>query len=101
MRAPPVRRHRTRAVGLLDAGRRGAPFAHQGRHFDIAGEFGLPRSPQGQPVVIQAGDSDEGREFAAATADVVFTRRGTLDAGREFYADVKGRLATYGSSPRT
>lgn len=75
------------------------PFAHQGQHFDIAGEFGLPRSPQGQPVVIQAGDSDEGREFAAATADVVFTRHGTLDAGREFYADVKGRLATYGRSP--
>ncbi|MER5665958.1 NtaA/DmoA family FMN-dependent monooxygenase [Streptomyces mirabilis] len=75
------------------------PFAHQGQHFDIAGEFGLPRSPQGQPVVIQAGDSDEGREFAAATADVVFTRHGTLDSGREFYADVKGRLATYGRSP--
>ncbi|MFF0036632.1 NtaA/DmoA family FMN-dependent monooxygenase [Streptomyces mirabilis] len=75
------------------------PFAHQGQHFDIAGEFGLPRSPQGRPVVIQAGDSDEGREFAAATADVVFTRHGTLDAGREFYADVKGRLATYGRSP--
>ncbi|MER5536132.1 NtaA/DmoA family FMN-dependent monooxygenase [Streptomyces mirabilis] len=75
------------------------PFAHQGQHFDIAGEFGLPRSPQGQPVVIQAGDSDEGREFAAATADVIFTRHGTLDAGREFYADVKGRLATYGRSP--
>ncbi|MFD7000690.1 NtaA/DmoA family FMN-dependent monooxygenase [Streptomyces mirabilis] len=75
------------------------PFAHQGQHFDIAGEFGLPRSPQGQPVVIQAGDSDEGREFAAATADVVFTRHGTLDTGREFYADVKGRLATYGRSP--
>ncbi|MFF4727948.1 NtaA/DmoA family FMN-dependent monooxygenase [Streptomyces mirabilis] len=75
------------------------PFAHQGQHFDIAGEFGLPRSPQGQPVVIQAGDSDEGREFAAATADVVFTRHGTLDAGREFYADVKGRLATHGRSP--
>ncbi|MET7776421.1 NtaA/DmoA family FMN-dependent monooxygenase [Streptomyces mirabilis] len=75
------------------------PFAHQGQHFDIAGEFGLPRSPQGRPVVIQAGDSDEGREFAAATADVVFTRHAALDAGREFYADVKGRLATYGRSP--
>lgn len=75
------------------------PFAHRGQHFDIAGEFGLPRSPQGQPVVIQAGDSDEGREFAASTADVVFTRHGTLEAGREFYADVKGRLAAYGRSP--
>ncbi|MDH6216752.1 NtaA/DmoA family FMN-dependent monooxygenase [Streptomyces pseudovenezuelae] len=72
------------------------PFAHRGQHFDIAGEFGVPRSPQGHPVVIQAGDSDEGREFAAATADVVFTRHGTLEAGRSFYADVKRRLARYG-----
>ncbi|MEV7886783.1 NtaA/DmoA family FMN-dependent monooxygenase [Streptomyces sp. NPDC002817] len=71
------------------------PFAHRGRHFDIAGEFTVPRSPQGHPVVIQAGDSDEGREFAAATADVVFTRQSSLEGGRAFYADVKGRLAKY------
>ncbi|MCX5244926.1 NtaA/DmoA family FMN-dependent monooxygenase [Streptomyces sp. NBC_00201] len=75
------------------------PFAHRGRHFDIAGEFTVPRSPQGHPVVIQAGDSDEGREFAAATADVVFTRHGSLEAGRAFYADVKRRLEKYGRGP--
>ncbi|WP_254405305.1 NtaA/DmoA family FMN-dependent monooxygenase [Streptomyces sp. AC627_RSS907] len=75
------------------------PFAHHGRHFDIAGEFTVPRSPQGHPVVIQAGDSDEGREFAASCADVIFTRHGTLEAGRAFYADVKRRLAKYGRSP--
>ncbi|WP_406128426.1 NtaA/DmoA family FMN-dependent monooxygenase [Streptomyces sp. NBC_00989] len=74
------------------------PFAHRGRHFDIAGEFTVPRSPQGHPVVIQAGDSGEGREFAAQTADVIFTRHGTLEDGRAFYADVKGRLAKYGRS---
>ncbi|MEV6546199.1 NtaA/DmoA family FMN-dependent monooxygenase [Streptomyces sp. NPDC051665] len=72
------------------------PFAHRGQHFDIAGEFTVPRSPQGRPVVIQAGDSGEGREFAARTADVIFTRHGTLEDGRAFYADVKGRLAKYG-----
>ncbi|WP_328723898.1 NtaA/DmoA family FMN-dependent monooxygenase [Streptomyces sp. NBC_00247] len=72
------------------------PFAHHGRHFDVCGEFTVPRSPQGHPVVIQAGDSDEGREFAAGAADVVFTRHGTLEAGRAFWADVKGRLAKYG-----
>lgn len=72
------------------------PFAHRGQHFDIAGEFTVPRSPQGHPVVIQAGDSEEGREFAAATADVVFTRQASLEGGRAFYADVKGRLAKYG-----
>ncbi|MEV0113837.1 NtaA/DmoA family FMN-dependent monooxygenase [Streptomyces sp. NPDC050844] len=75
------------------------PFAHQGQHFDVEGEFTLPRSPQGHPVVIQAGDSPEGREFAASAADVVFTRHGTLEAGRDFYADVKGRLAKYGREP--
>ena len=75
------------------------PFAHRGQHFDIAGEFTVPRSPQGHPVVIQAGDSGEGREFAARTADVVFTRHGTLEDGRAFYADVKGRLAKYGRDP--
>ncbi|WP_371651723.1 MULTISPECIES: NtaA/DmoA family FMN-dependent monooxygenase [unclassified Streptomyces] len=75
------------------------PFAHQGQHFSISGEFTVPRSPQGHPVVIQAGDSGEGREFAASTADIVFTRHGTLEAGREFYADVKSRLAKYGRRP--
>ncbi|MEU5900844.1 NtaA/DmoA family FMN-dependent monooxygenase [Streptomyces venezuelae] len=74
------------------------PFAHHGRHFSVEGEFTAPRSPQGHPVVIQAGDSPEGREFAASAADVIFTRHGTLEAGREFYADVKGRLAKYGRS---
>jgi FMN-dependent oxidoreductase (nitrilotriacetate monooxygenase family) len=75
------------------------PFAHRGQHFDIAGEFTVPRPPQGHPVVIQAGDSGEGREFAASTADVVFTRHGTLEAGRSFYADVKRRLEKYGRTP--
>ncbi|WP_269856171.1 NtaA/DmoA family FMN-dependent monooxygenase [Streptomyces sp. RPT161] len=75
------------------------PFVHHGRHFDIHGEFTVPRSPQGHPVVIQAGDSAEGREFAASAADVIFTLHGTLEAGRAFYADVKGRLARYGRRP--
>ncbi|WP_069761204.1 NtaA/DmoA family FMN-dependent monooxygenase [Streptomyces sp. LUP47B] len=75
------------------------PFAHRGRHFDIAGEFTVPRPPQGSPVVIQAGDSDEGREFAASAADVVFARHSSLEEGRIFYADVKRRLAKYGRTP--
>ncbi|MFF9067684.1 NtaA/DmoA family FMN-dependent monooxygenase [Streptomyces sp. NPDC014891] len=75
------------------------PFAHSGPQFGIEGEFTVPRSPQGHPVVIQAGDSAEGREFAASAADVVFTRHSTLEAGRAFYADVKGRLARYGREP--
>jgi FMN-dependent oxidoreductase (nitrilotriacetate monooxygenase family) len=71
-------------------------FAHHDSHFDISGQFPVPTSPQGRPVIIQAGDSEEGREFAAATADAIFTRHGTLEAGQAFYSDVKGRLAKYG-----
>jgi alkanesulfonate monooxygenase SsuD/methylene tetrahydromethanopterin reductase-like flavin-dependent oxidoreductase (luciferase family) len=74
-------------------------FAHQSPHFDISGRFNVPRSPQGRPVILQAGDSDEGREFAAATADAIFSRYGTLEAGQKFYTDVKRRLARYGRSP--
>ncbi|WP_113701882.1 NtaA/DmoA family FMN-dependent monooxygenase [Nonomuraea lactucae] len=72
---------------------------HRGRHFSVEGRFTLPRSPQGRPVVIQAGDSDEGREFAAANADVIFTPHGGLEDGKRFYADVKRRLAKYGREP--
>ncbi|MFI0152073.1 NtaA/DmoA family FMN-dependent monooxygenase [Streptomyces lydicus] len=75
------------------------PFAHRGEHFAVHGEFTVPRSPQGHPVVIQAGDSPEGREFAASAADVIFTRHSGAEAGRAFYADVKGRLARYGRRP--
>jgi alkanesulfonate monooxygenase SsuD/methylene tetrahydromethanopterin reductase-like flavin-dependent oxidoreductase (luciferase family) len=56
----------------------------------------VPRSPQGRPVIFQAGDSDEGRNFAAASADAIFSRYCTLEAGQAFYADVKGRLPRFG-----
>jgi FMN-dependent oxidoreductase (nitrilotriacetate monooxygenase family) len=71
-------------------------FVHSGPQFDIHGQFTLPRTPQGQPIVIQAGDSDEGREFAAKAADVIFSRHGTLEDGQAFFHDVKRRLAAYG-----
>lgn len=69
---------------------------HHDDYFDITGRFTVPRGPQGRPVIIQAGDSEQGREFAAATADVIFSKHATLEAGQAFYADVKGRLARYG-----
>src|SRR5580700_5635866 len=71
-------------------------FRHQDAFFDIAGQFNVPRSPQGRPVIFQAGDSDEGRDFAAASADAIFSRHSTLAAGQTFYADVKGRLPRFG-----
>jgi len=74
-------------------------FHHTGPEFAIQGEFNVPRSPQGYPVQIQAGDSDGGREMAAQYADIIFSRHSSFDAGRQFYADVKGRLARYGRRP--
>jgi len=74
-------------------------FAHHGPQFDIQGRFGVPRSPQGHPVILQAGDSDGGRELAAAKADAVFSRHHQLEDGREFYRDVKSRLARHGRDP--
>jgi FMN-dependent oxidoreductase (nitrilotriacetate monooxygenase family) len=71
-------------------------FRHSDEHFDISGRFSVPRSPQGRPVIFQAGDSDEGREFAASSADVIFSRHSTREAGQAFFADVKGRLGRYG-----
>ena len=79
----------------VDAGR----FDIHSDQFDIEGQFNVPRSPQTRPVILQAGDSEEGREFAASSADAIFTRHGTLAAGQAFYADVKGRLAAYGRAP--
>ncbi len=80
---------------FLDTGYPGA-FTHHDAHFDIAGNFTVPRSPQGRPVIFQAGDSEDGREFAASSADAIFSRYSTLKEGQEFYVDVKRRLARYG-----
>jgi FMN-dependent oxidoreductase (nitrilotriacetate monooxygenase family) len=82
-------------LSTVDPGR----FAARDGHFDIAGQFNVPRSPQGRPTIFQAGDSDAGREFAAATADAIFTRHSTFDDGRAFYTDVKARLARHGRRP--
>jgi FMN-dependent oxidoreductase (nitrilotriacetate monooxygenase family) len=89
------------AVQLLwDAwAQNGSRFAYDGGQVRIAGEFPLPPLPQGRPAMIQAGDSDAGREFAAAHADGIFTRHGRLEDGVRFSADVKGRLARYGRTP--
>ncbi|WP_433065195.1 NtaA/DmoA family FMN-dependent monooxygenase [Dactylosporangium sp. CS-033363] len=88
-----------RAGGVWSRHAEPGAFVHRGRHVDIAGHFPIPRSPQGRPVILQAGDSDAGREFAARDADAIFSRHGTLGEGKAFYADVKGRLARHGRKP--
>jgi len=72
---------------------------HEGKHFKVHGPLNVARSPQGHPIVAQAGSSDPGRELAARTADVVFTAQVDLDEAREFYNDVKTRMLKYGRDP--
>ena len=66
--------------------------------FSVRGPLNVPRTPQGHPVVIQAGGSEPGKELAAETAEVVFTGERTVERARAFYADLKGRLAKFGRS---
>jgi FMN-dependent oxidoreductase (nitrilotriacetate monooxygenase family) len=87
------------ATGVFLSDPEAGRFEHHDDHFGISGRFSVPRSPQGRPVIFQAGDSDEGREFAAADADAIFSRHSTLAAGQAFYADVKSRLPRYGRKP--
>ncbi|GAB3690665.1 NtaA/DmoA family FMN-dependent monooxygenase [Actinocorallia lasiicapitis] len=87
------------ATGRFLADPDAGAFAHDGPQFAISGHFNVPPGPQGRPVILQAGDSPEGREFAASDADVIFSRHSTLEDGRAFFKDVKARLARYGRRP--
>ena len=72
---------------------------HHGAFYDVRGPLNVARSPQGQPVVVQAGASDDGRQLAAETAEVVFAAADTIENAREYYSDVKARTARYGRNP--
>jgi FMN-dependent oxidoreductase (nitrilotriacetate monooxygenase family) len=65
----------------------------------VAGALNVPRSPQGHPLLVQAGSSEDGRLFAAAHAEAVFTAQQTLEAAQAFYADIKRRAAAAGRDP--
>jgi FMN-dependent oxidoreductase (nitrilotriacetate monooxygenase family) len=72
---------------------------HVGKHFQVRGPLNTPRPVQGHPLLVQAGSSETGKEYAARYAEAVFTAQQTLDEGKAFYDDVKARLARYGRTP--
>ncbi len=74
-------------------------FRHSGRQFDVAGQFTVPRSPQGRPVILQAGVSPQGRDFAAATADAIFSPYRELGPAQEYYRDIQARVVRAGRPP--
>lgn len=77
------------------------PARHVGRHFRVEGALNLPRSPQGYPLLVQAGSSEDGKELAARYAEAVFTAQQTLEDAQSFYSDLKGRTRALGRDPET
>jgi FMN-dependent oxidoreductase (nitrilotriacetate monooxygenase family) len=93
-------------LGDKEAGRWGDddllyPPDHRGAYFQVAGPLNVPRSPQGHPLLVQAGSSQDGRELAARYAEAVFTAQQTLVEAQEFYRDLKWRAAQLGRDPDT
>ena len=72
---------------------------HRGRFFKVRGPLNVAGMPQGHPIIVQAGASDQGRELGAATADVIYAIHNTVERARNYYDDVKGRMAKYGRDP--
>lgn len=72
---------------------------HRGEHFQVRGPLNVSRSAQGHPVIVQAGQSDDGRGLAAATAEVIFTAHQNIKTAQEFYRDIKARARGLGRDP--
>lgn len=72
---------------------------HVGRHFHVRGPLNVPRSPQGRPVYVQAGSSNDGRAFAARHAEAIFTAHQQIGDAQAFYADIKNRARQLGRNP--
>ncbi|HTB77527.1 MAG TPA: NtaA/DmoA family FMN-dependent monooxygenase, partial [Polyangiaceae bacterium] len=87
--------------GLWGDDRKIHPPRHVGRYFKVEGALNLPRCPQGRPLLVQAGSSDDGKEFAARYAEAVFTAQQTLEDARAFYLDLKARARALGRDPDT
>lgn len=74
-------------------------LSHVGEFFSACGPLTVPRTPQGQPVIIQAGSSGRGREFASRWAELIFAGDPGIDVARSHYADQKDRIADAGRDP--
>ncbi|OAS15224.1 LLM class flavin-dependent oxidoreductase [Paenibacillus oryzisoli] len=72
---------------------------HKGEYFSVQGPLNIARSRQGQPVIFQAGASEDGRAFAAKVADAIFAGHESIDDAKAYYADIKKRVASEGRNP--
>lgn len=88
-----------RAGGIYADPRKVHELRHEGEYFSVRGPLTVPRTPQGRPVIIQAGSSGRGREFASRWADLIFTGDPGIEVARSHYADQKARIADAGRDP--
>ena len=90
---------RDKASGTFFDARKMHPLHHRGEHFRVRGPLNVGPSPQGRPILVQAGASDDGRELAAETADVIFAAHTNIQSAQAFYADVKARMHKHNRDP--
>jgi FMN-dependent oxidoreductase (nitrilotriacetate monooxygenase family) len=90
---------RDKAAGVFFDPTRQHQLNHRGKYFQVVGPLNIQRSPQGQPVIFQAGDSEEGRDLGAAIGEGIFTFAPNLAASQAFYSDIKARAAAKGRNP--
>jgi alkanesulfonate monooxygenase SsuD/methylene tetrahydromethanopterin reductase-like flavin-dependent oxidoreductase (luciferase family) len=93
------RDHRGRGARALADPARVHSIDHQGAHFQVKGPLNVPRSPQGRPVIVQAGSSEGGKALGSRHADAIFTTQTTLDDGIAFYTEMKARARAWGRDP--
>ncbi len=72
---------------------------YRGRFVQTRGPMSIPRSPQGRPVIMQAGSSPRGRAFSARWAELIFCSQATKEDSREFREDMRARLDAIGRDP--
>jgi FMN-dependent oxidoreductase (nitrilotriacetate monooxygenase family) len=90
---------RDRATGQFFDPAKVHALNHRGEHFSVRGPLNVPRSPQGRPIVVQAGTSEVGQDLSAEVADIVFAVARTREDAQRFYRSLKGRLAKFGRAP--
>jgi FMN-dependent oxidoreductase (nitrilotriacetate monooxygenase family) len=90
---------RDKEAGVFFDASRQHQLNHRGQFFSVVGPLNIERSKQGQPVIFQAGDSEEGRDLGAAIGEGIFTFAPNLEAAQAFYADIKSRAAAKGRDP--
>jgi FMN-dependent oxidoreductase (nitrilotriacetate monooxygenase family) len=89
-----------KASGVFVDGSKLHALDHNGDFFQVRGPLNIARSPQGHPLIFQAGASEDGRNFAARCADAIFAPSGPMEKQQLYYRDIKARVRSFGRDPR-